>query len=267
MSASALDVFRLDGKTALVTGASRNIGKAIATALADAGADVVLVARKRAALELVAEEIRERTGRSVWERVCDVGSGPQIEALLTDLATSTPAIDILVNNAHSTGGTFGTSILDTDDATWQRTLDVNLLGPFRLARGLVPSMIAAGRGVVVNVISGTAFSPMPTMAPYGVSKAALLMLTRCLARECAPTVRVNALCPGTMRADGDQRGLNQAQFDATPLRRIARGDEVAGAALYLASDASSFSTGDVVLVNGGLTSLSSYPDEMATSEP
>jgi NAD(P)-dependent dehydrogenase (short-subunit alcohol dehydrogenase family) len=107
-----------------------------------------------------------------------------------------------------------------------------------------------------------AFSPMPTMAPYGVSKAALLMLTRCLARECGPTVRVNALCPGTMRADDDQRGLTSAQFEATPLRRVASGHEASGAALYLASEASSFSTGDVVFVNGGLTSLSSYPDEM-----
>ena len=267
MSPTALDAFRLDGKTALVTGASRNIGTAIARALAEAGADVVLVARKQAALETVADEIREHTGRSVWWRVCDVGSAPQIAELLADLAATTPRIDILVNNAHSTGGTFGLPILETEDATWQRTFDVNLLGPFRLARGMIPAMQAAGGGVVVNVVSGTAFSPMPTMAPYGVSKAALLMLTRCLARECAPTVRVNALCPGTMRAETDQRGLNQAQFDATPMRRVARGDEVAGAALYLASDASSFSTGDVVMVNGGLTSLSSYPDDMAAVEP
>ena len=264
---SALDLFRLDGKTALITGASRNIGRAIAYAYADAGADLVLVARKQAGLESVADEIRARTGRSVVARVCDVASAAQVEALTTDLRSTTPRIDILVNNAHSTGGTFGVPLLENDDAPWQRTLDVNLFGPLRLARALVPPMIAAGGGVVLNVISGVAFSPMPTMAPYGVSKAALLMFTRCLAREYAPTVRVNALCPGTMRADEDQRGLTPAQLNATPLRRVARGAEAAGAALYLASEASSFSTGDIVFVNGGLTSLSGYPDEMETAAP
>ena len=259
MTHSALDRFRLDGKTALVTGGSRNIGKAMAEGFADAGADLVLVARKEPALEAVAASIRAKTGRAVAARVCDVGSAEQVDALVADLAASGTHVDILVNNAIHTGATFGvTPLLETTDAPWQRTLEVNFFGPLRLSRALIPRMIDAGGGVVINVVSGAAFSPMATMGPYGVSKAALWSLTQYLARECAPLVRVNALCPGSMREPEDQRPISDAQVAVTPMARVASNVEAVGAALYLASDASSFSTGDIVFVNGGVSGLSSY---------
>ncbi len=255
----ALDRFRLDGRTALITGGSRNIGKAIAEGFADAGADLVLVARKEPALEEVAAAIRARTGRSVTTRVCDVGSEAQIAELVAELGSSGPHIHVLVNNAIHTGRTYGVvPLLETEDQAWRRTMEVNFFGPLRLSQALIPRMLAAGSGVVINVISAAAFSPMATMGPYGVSKAALWALTQYLARECAPTVRVNALCPGSMREEQDRRPLTGAQVDVTPMAREASSEEAVGAALYLASNASSFSTGDVVYCNGGLSGLSSY---------
>ena len=149
-------------------------------------------------------------------------------------------------------------MLETEDQAWRRTMEVNFFGPLRLSQALIPRMLAAGSGVVINVISAAAFSPMATMGPYGVSKAALWALTQYLARECAPTVRVNALCPGSMREEQDRRPLTGAQVDFTPMAREASSEEAVGAALYLASNASSFSTGDVVYCNGGLSGLSSY---------
>jgi NAD(P)-dependent dehydrogenase (short-subunit alcohol dehydrogenase family) len=257
--ARALDLFRLDGKTALITGGSRNIGKAIAHGFADAGADLVLVARKQAALDEVAAAVRSRTGRSATAYGCDIGSAAQIADLVAELDTSGTHIDVLVNNAIHTGGTYGVvPLLETGDERWQRTMEVNFFGALRLSRALIPKMITAGGGVVINVISGAAFSPMATMGPYGVSKAALWALTQYLARECAPVVRVNALCPGSMREEEDRRPLSSAQIDITPLARDASNVEAVGAALYLASDASSFSTGDIVFCNGGLSGLSSY---------
>jgi NAD(P)-dependent dehydrogenase (short-subunit alcohol dehydrogenase family) len=256
---SALGLFRLDGKTALITGGSRNIGKAMAQGFADAGADLVLVARKEAALEEVAAAIRARTGRSVTVCVCDISSTPQVAEVVAGLETDGTHIDVLVNNAIHTGGTYGVlSALDTGEDAWRRTMEVNFFGALRLSQALVPKMVAAGRGVVINVISAAAFSPMATMGPYGVSKAALWALTQYLARECAPTVRVNALCPGSMREEEDKRPLSQAQISLTPMARDATNAEAVGAALYLASDASSFSTGDIVFCNGGLSGLSSY---------
>jgi NAD(P)-dependent dehydrogenase (short-subunit alcohol dehydrogenase family) len=256
---SALDLFRLDGKTALITGGSRNIGKAIAEGFAGAGAKLVLVARKAAALEEVAAAIRARTGQSVSTRACDIGSATQIGELVAELASSGTHIDVLVNNAIHTGGTYGViPLLETEDERWRRTMEVNFFGALRLSRGLVPKMMAAGGGVVINVISAAAFSPMATMGPYGVSKAALWALTQYLARECAPAIRVNALCPGSMREEQDRRPLSDDVVAVTPMARDATNLEAVGAALYLASDASSFSTGDIVFCNGGLSGLSSY---------
>jgi NAD(P)-dependent dehydrogenase (short-subunit alcohol dehydrogenase family) len=255
----ALDLFRLDGKTALITGGSRNIGKAIAEGFASAGADLVLVARKAPALEEVAAAIRARSGQSVLTRACDVGSATQVGELVAELTSSGTHIDVLVNNAIHTGGTYGVvPLLETGDQPWRRTMEVNFFGALRLSQALVPKMMAAGGGVVINVISAAAFSPMATMAPYGVSKAALWALTQYLARECAPAVRVNALCPGSMREPDDRRPLSRAQVDVTPMARAASNLEAVGAAIYLASDASSFSTGDIVFCNGGLSGLSSY---------
>jgi NAD(P)-dependent dehydrogenase (short-subunit alcohol dehydrogenase family) len=258
VTASALDLFRLDGKTALVTGASKNIGKAIAEGFADAGADVVLVARHQDALDEVAAAIRARTGRTILAKSCDVGSAEQVEAMLDDLAGRGVHIDILVNNAPALGATRKLALLETDDGPWYETFEVNVLGALRLCRRIVPAMIDAGGGTVINVISAAAFSPVVTSGPYGVSKAALWSLTQYLAREYAPTVRVNALCPGSMREEDDQRPLGRALLAATPLARGAISREAAGAAIYLASDASSFSTGDIVCANGGLSALSSY---------
>jgi NAD(P)-dependent dehydrogenase (short-subunit alcohol dehydrogenase family) len=161
-------------------------------------------------------------------------------------------VDVLVNNAFATGSTFGTSVFDVDDAAWSEVLDVNLLGPFRLARAFGKKMLQGGRGSIINVVSGSGFLPTPTLAPYGASKAALWMLTRYLAAEGAPTVRANAICPGLIeRAGQDMTGGQRALLSQVPMGRLGQPREVAGAAVYLASDASSYTTGEVIFVNGG----------------
>lgn len=249
MTLFSLTDFRLDGSTAVVTGGSRNIGRSIALAYAAAGADLVLVARHAGPLAQVAGLARE-AGAAVREVVADVSTAEGVAALAK--ATDELDVDILVNNAHTIGGTPGRSLLETDDDVWHDVLTTNLMAPFRLARHFGRRMMRRGRGSILNLVSGSGLQPTPGLGPYGASKAALSMLTRSLAVEVAPTVRVNALCPGLVSEDGQPRNdAHRLLLEAVPMHRVAEPDEIAGAALYLVSPAASYTTGAVLVANGG----------------
>lgn len=245
-----LDRFRLDGRTALITGASRNIGAAIARAFAEAGADLVLNARTAAPLEAGAAALRERYGVKVTAVAADLSQAAERRRLLDAVADANFAIDVLINNAP--GGGRPASGLATDDAQWRDAIEVNVLAPFELCRAVVPGMQARGRGAIVNVLSTAAFAVVPPMLAYGAMKSALWTMTRYLARECAPAVRVNAICPGTVQEGGALKVPSWTQLvPLTALGRVGEPDELACAALFLASDASSYTTGEVVFVDGG----------------
>ncbi len=249
MTLFSLTDFRLDGSTAVVTGGSRNIGRSIALAYAAAGADLVLVARHAGPLAQVAGLARE-AGAAVREVVADVSTAEGVAALAE--ATDELEVDILVNNAHTIGGTPGRPLLETDDDVWYDVLTTNLMAPFRLARHFGRRMMRRGGGSILNLVSGSGLQPTPGLGPYGASKAALSMLTRSLAVEVAPTVRVNALCPGLVSEDGQPRNdAHRLLLEAVPMHRVAEPDEIAGAALYLVSPAASYTTGAVLVANGG----------------
>lgn len=245
--------FRLDGLTAVVTGASRNIGAAIVEAFASAGADVVLVARdkERLSVSIAALEQRHPERRFV-ALAADVGRRGQVDELVRSIAEQVGVVDIVVNNAAAIGKA-GVPILEQPDSAWDQMYETNVLGPFQLIRGLVRPMIAAGRsGSVLNVLSGAAFQPVPSQSAYGASKAALWMLTRCLARDLAPQIRANAVVPGVVSESGQPRSAAQERIvaDSVPFGRVGRPEEIAGAAVYLSSPAASYTSGEVIFCNG-----------------
>jgi len=248
--ADGQDRFRLDGRTALVTGASRNIGAAISRAFAAAGASLVVNARSAAPLDAHAAALRERFGVAVTAIAADLSQPAERARLIAEMGRLTGGIDVLVNNAAV--GSRPDHGLETTPAMWAAAYEVNVAAPFELCRALVPDMQQRGRGAVVNVLSTAAFAVVPPMLAYGATKAALWTMTKYLARECAPAVRVNAVCPGTVQEGGALKVPSWAQLlPLTALGRVGEPDEVAAAALFLASDASSYTTGQVLFVDGG----------------
>ena len=241
---------RLDGKVALVTGGTGVIGNAIATRFADAGADVVIMARRLGPLAEAAETIAQQTGRRVVPLAGDVGDPAAVTQVVNAAAAELGGIDVLVNNTFASGGEQPVVELEVED--WEAPWRVNVMGPFLLAKGCVPLMEKRGGGSIVNILTTAAFLPLSPMAPYGVTKSALWTLTRYLAKECAPAVRVNAITPGTTSADG---GVTFASWYTAlphvPLGRMGLARETAEAALFLASNASSYTTGQNLFVDGG----------------
>jgi NAD(P)-dependent dehydrogenase (short-subunit alcohol dehydrogenase family) len=248
--------FRMDGRLALVTGASRGIGRAIAIGFAEHGADLVLVSRRREGLEAVAREI-EALGRTATVAPANLGRPEEIEALCAELEARGLEPHVLVNNA-GTNPVLG-PLLDLELRAWQKILDVNLTGPFLLSQRLARAMVRRGSGVILNVASNGGIRPGPGIGAYSVSKAALIHLTRALALELGPRgVRVNAIAPGLVetrmaRALLEHEAVHSGLMARTPLRRHAQPEEIAGAALLLASDAGSYATGEVVVLDGGAT--------------
>lgn len=191
-----------------------------------------------------------QTGRTVITLALDVGEPGAAFAIAEHADRHLPPVDILVNNAYSVGEI--ASLFDADDLAWQQALAMNVMAPMRLCREFGNRMRAAGGGSIVNLLSGSGFQPSPNLCAYGASKAALWMLTRYLAVEGAPTVRANALCPGLISESGEPRSESQrALLPHVPMKRVGRPTEVVGAAIYLASAASSYTTGEVIFVNGG----------------
>ena len=246
--------FDLTGKTALVTGASRGIGRAIAEALAAAGAAVVLSSRTQADLDAVAAEIEAAGGRALAV-AAHTGSDDAVEALVARATEAFGGVDVLVNNAAANPH-YGPA-LGATAAQWDKIFDVNVKGYARTIRAVAPGMKARGGGSVINVASVAGERPLPGMGVYCVSKAAVLMLTDVLAAELARDgIRVNAIVPGFVKTAFSQvlwenEGTAQRTLQLVPQRRMAEPDELGPLALYLASGASAFVTGARVRIDGG----------------
>jgi NAD(P)-dependent dehydrogenase (short-subunit alcohol dehydrogenase family) len=248
------DSFDLSGRVALVTGASRGIGRAIAMMLARHGAVVVASSRKLEGCEAVAGEIRAAGGKAS-ALACHIGEVGQIESAFRELDARHGRIDILINNA-ATNPYFGPAI-SMEIGAFQKTVDVNIRGFFCASIEAGRRMIGQGKGAIVNVASVNAFRPMDGQVVYSMTKAAIVNMTQGLAREWGPHgVRVNSLAPGlvetkfaaAVHGDSKRRAIAEK---LTPLGRIAQPEEIAGAALYLVSDAASFTTGSCLTVDGG----------------
>lgn len=246
--------FSLEGKVALVTGASRGIGEAIARAYAAAGAAVVLSSRKQEALDAVAASIRDMGGRALAV-AAHVGDEAAIQRLVEAAVDTFGGVDILVNNA-ATNPHFG-PLLTSQESQWDKIFDVNVKGYFRMVRACVPHMRSRGGGKVINIASIAGLRPQPGMGIYCISKAAVIMLTQVLAAElAADNIQVNAIAPGFVktrfsRALWANPALHDAIVRVIPQGRMAEAQELTGIALYLASPASSFTTGGVFVVDGG----------------
>jgi len=251
-----MEQFSLAGKVAIVTGASRGIGAAIAQAFATAGASVVVASRKQEGVAAIAETITQAGGEAL-PVVAHMGEPEAIARLVQTTVDTFGGVDIVVNNA-ATNPYFG-ALLDSPDSVWAKTLDVNLLGYFRLARAAVPAMEARGGGKILNLASVAGLTPQPGMGIYGITKAAVIMLTKTLAVELAPrNIQVNAIAPGFIKthfseAIWSNEAINAMVIARTPAGRMAAPNELTGTALYLASAASDFMTGQILVVDGGLT--------------
>jgi NAD(P)-dependent dehydrogenase (short-subunit alcohol dehydrogenase family) len=250
----AIDPFELAGRVALVTGGSRGIGRAIALLLAQHGATLAVTSRKADACEAVAAEIRAAGGRAS-AHACHIGDPAQITATVQAVEATHGRIDILVNNA-ATNPYYGPA-LDMDLGAWQKTVDVNIRGYFWTSIEAARRMQRAGQGAIVNVASVNAFRPMEGQACYSLTKAAIVNMTQGLAKEWARDgIRVNALVPGVVQtrfaaAIHQDARLRAAIERQVPLGRVAQPEEMAGAVLYLVSDAASYTTGSCLTADGG----------------
>ena len=252
MMASAFD---LSGKTALITGSGSGLGFAMARGLAEAGARIVLNGRDLAKLEASAATLRA-SGLKIETASFDVADSASVDAGVRELVARVDAIDILVNNA---GVQHRGPIEEFSDADWRRLMATNLDAPFFLARAVIPAMKARRAGKIINIGSLMSRLARPTTVPYQTSKGGIAMLTRGLAVELAPfNIQVNAIAPGFFRTEMNAALTGNPEFSAwvekrTPAGRWAAPQELAGAAVFLASPASAFVTGQVLYVDGGFT--------------
>lgn len=247
-------LFDLTGKVALVTGASRGIGQAIAELFAKQGAYVIVSSRKQADCESVAQSIREQGGKAE-AFVCHVGDLDAIDKLFAHIQATQPRLDILVNNA-GTNPYFG-HILDTDLAAYEKTVEVNFRGYFFMSTKAGQIMRKQKQGVIINTASVNAIKPGVTQGIYSITKAAVMSMTKAFAKECAPLgIRVNAILPGLTKTKlsgmlFQHEAMYKQLVNEIPMHRHAEPEEMAGTALYLASDASSYTTGACIVVDGG----------------
>jgi NAD(P)-dependent dehydrogenase (short-subunit alcohol dehydrogenase family) len=254
VSATVLDQLNLDGRVGLVTGASRGLGQAMALALAEAGADVALVARSADGLNQTAESVKAR-GRRALALPADVAIEAEVDAAVKRALDAFGAIDILVNNS---GVAIVKPFVDTTPAEWRRILETNLTGAYNCCRAVGPGMIARRRGKVVNVASVLGARGLPGYAAYSASKGGLLALTRALAVEWARhNIQVNAIAPGWFVTSMNEAAFEDARTSErllrnVPARRTGRSEELGPLVVYLASAASDYVTGEVVFIDGGL---------------
>jgi NAD(P)-dependent dehydrogenase (short-subunit alcohol dehydrogenase family) len=248
--------FDLTGKVALLTGASKGIGKAMAVAMGQAGAKVVISSRKQEALNEVADEMRVG-GIDVYPVAGIVGDSESMKNLVNKTINKYGGIDILVNNA-AVNPVFG-PVVDTNDAAFDKIMQVNLKGPFELAKLVYSSMVASGGGSIINISSIGGISPEAMLGIYSVSKAAIISLTKVMAKEWGPEgIRVNVICPGLIKTKfsealwSNEKILNSV-LRQQPLDMLAEPNDVAGLALLLASDAGAFCSGGIYTVDGGYT--------------
>ena len=248
-----LERFKLTDRVAIVTGAGRGIGRGIAVALAEAGADVICAARTPSEIEETAELVAA-TGSRGLPLACDVNDSDQLRSLVERARDDLGRLDIVVNNA---GGTLPMPVLDTDAAFFDEAIHFNCTAPLELIRFAAPVMVeTAGAGAVVNIASRAGQMPVPGLVAYGTAKAALTYLTRVVAAELAPKVRVNVIAVGAVRTSALELVLaddtmRETMVSRTPMGRVGEVEDVAACALYLASPAAAWVTGKCFEVDGG----------------
>lgn len=254
------DMFSLKGKVALVTGGGRGIGKFIATGLAEAGADIILTSRKLKNLEATAGEIEANQKVKTAAIACDMGKEDSVETMLQEAIKKFGRIDILVNNA---GATWGAPTLEFPLEKWDQLFNVNVRGVWVLSQKVARIMKEQGGGTIINISSVMSFRGSLEEAhpaiPYNSTKAAINLLTMNLAVKLAPYhIRVNAIAPGFFHTDmmayidkPEFKAIRDAIINEIPLRRVGEMDDMKGVAVFLASPASSFMTGHVMVVDGG----------------
>jgi 7-alpha-hydroxysteroid dehydrogenase len=250
---TTLDRFRLDGKVAIVTGAGRGIGAAIARTFGDAGANVTVASRTKEQLVAVAADI-EAAGQRALVLPTDVNENEAVEDIVAQTMAEFGRLDIVVNNA---GGTMPRPFLDTSAGFLERSFHFNVTTAFVLTKAAAPHLLATGSGSVVNISSAIGRLRDRGFVGYGTAKAALSHMTRLLAADLAPKVRVNGIAVGSVATSALQTVLDTPEIHdemvrRTPLKRLGDPDDIAACALYLASEASSFVTGKIMEVDGGL---------------
>ncbi|HEX2224712.1 MAG TPA: glucose 1-dehydrogenase [Thermoanaerobaculia bacterium] len=254
-------LFDLTGQVAIVTGASRGIGAAIVGAFAQAGARVVLAGRKIEPLEAVAEQIRQGGGEALAV-ACHTGRKAETEALVARAEEAFGGVDVLVNNA-ATSPHFG-PLLEAEESHWDKTFEVNVKGYVYMVQACVPRMRRRGGGRIVNVASVAGMVPHTGLGVYGVTKAAVLMLTKTIALDlAADNIRVNAIAPGLIQTRFSEAlwaspEMKEKALASIPQHRLGQTEDLVGAVLYLASEASRFTTGSVLVIDGGQTLGGAY---------
>ena len=253
----SLELFSLAGKTALITGSSRGLGRAFAEGLAAAGATVILNGTNSERLSQACKEMSD-AGMKVDMSLFDVTDEAAIRAAFDRFDTSGMQIDILINNA---GIQFRKPMLELDTADWQRVIDTNLTSAFMIGREAAKRMVKRGHGKIVNIGSLTSELARATVAPYTVAKGGIKMLTKAMAAEWGEHgLQANAIGPGYMLTDMNAALTSNPEFDAwvkalTPARRWGRPDELIGTAIYLCSDASNYVNGQIIYADGGMISV------------
>jgi NAD(P)-dependent dehydrogenase (short-subunit alcohol dehydrogenase family) len=245
----------LKGKAALVTGGSRGIGRAIAIGLAEVGVDIIVASRKLPDLEKAVERIKGLGGRAVAVQA-NIGKMDEVSNLVERAKEAFGRVDILVNNAATNLNM--APLLEADERAWDAVMNPNLKGLFFLSQGIARIMKEQGGGNIINIASIEGLTP--TMLPiYGISKAGVIMATKFMAKQWGKyNIRVNSIAPGITRTDFSQPLIDNPQIlkalmSNTPLARVAEPEEMVGAVLYLASDAASYVTGQIIAIDGGIT--------------
>jgi NAD(P)-dependent dehydrogenase (short-subunit alcohol dehydrogenase family) len=253
---TVIDKFRIDHKVALVTGGTRGLGRVMAAALAEAGAEIAITGRTLSSCRQAAAELSAATGRQCRAYEADVTKSADVERLIAAVEADFGRIDILINNA---GTNIRGPIEQLTEADWDAVVDTNLKGPFLCARAAGPKMVQRGWGRVINLASVLGVIALAGRAPYASSKAGIINLTRVLALEWAGTgVTANAICPGAFGTEMNRQLLDdpvkyQEFVKRIPMGRWGEPEELAGAVVFLASDASTYVTGSALFVDGGWT--------------
>lgn len=243
-----IEKFKLKGKVALVTGAGRNLGRAIAVSLAEAGANVAVTSRTLSEIRRTEQEIKEK-GQKALAISMDVTDLNKVEGAVQKIASEFGRIDILVNNAATRSFK---SLLEISELEWRSVIDTNLTGAFFCCKAVGPIMIRQGGGRIINISSRIGLQGMANRVAYCASKGGLIQLTRALALEWAPyNILVNSVAPGLMNTPETSKAVQEGKAAEIPLKRAGEPEEIAPLIVYLASEACTYMTGEVILIDGG----------------